>query len=167
MQPQDSRSNASSSNGAGSSLKSHGGRVLLKNGEPVEYDWLVLALGSDATPRGIPGVKELAIPFVTFDDAMKVRSHLEVLERGTDACVTVVGAGYAGVELAIAVAERLGAAGSVRLVASGVQIMEGAAPGNREAAIKTLSRLGIVIMTGVHFVLHADSPKPRGSVLHC
>lgn len=48
------------------------GRVLLKDGQPIEYDWLVLAIGSDATPRKVPGAKEFAIPFVTFDDAMKV-----------------------------------------------------------------------------------------------
>lgn len=38
----------------------------------VEFDWLVLALGSDTVTFGIPGVKELALPFTTFDDAMRV-----------------------------------------------------------------------------------------------
>ena len=52
-----------------------GGRVLLANGQQVEYDWLVLALGATGSTFGIAGVKELAVPFCTYEDAMKV-GHL-------------------------------------------------------------------------------------------
>ncbi len=50
-----------------------GGRVVLADGGAVEYDWLVLALGSRTATFGIPGVRELALPFCTFDDAQRVR----------------------------------------------------------------------------------------------
>jgi hypothetical protein len=49
-----------------------GGRVLLAGGEVVEYDWLVVALGAETSTFGIEGVEELALPFCTYDDAMKV-----------------------------------------------------------------------------------------------
>ncbi len=51
---------------------SQGGTVRLSNGTTLEYDWLVLALGSSVNTFGIPGVKEYALPFVTYDDAVKV-----------------------------------------------------------------------------------------------
>lgn len=144
---------------------SSAGRVLLKDGEPIEYDWLVLAIGSDATPRKVPGAKELAIPFVTFDDAMKVRSHLEVLQRGTNACVTVVGAGYAGVELAIAVAERLGVAGNVRLVTPGPDIMPGSDAGQRASAHRALSQLGVTVMSDTVVVSLQQGEQEAGRPL--
>jgi hypothetical protein len=49
-----------------------GGRITLADGQHVEYDWLVLALGSETSTFGIPGAKELAIPFCTYTDALKV-----------------------------------------------------------------------------------------------
>lgn len=49
-----------------------GGRVTLADGQRIEYDWLVLALGSETSTFGIPGARELAIPFCTYNDALKV-----------------------------------------------------------------------------------------------
>ena len=49
-----------------------GGRIMLADGQHVEYDWLVLALGSETSTFGIPGAKELATPFCTYIDALKV-----------------------------------------------------------------------------------------------
>ena len=49
-----------------------GGRITLADGQHVEYDWLVLALGSETSTFGIPGAKELATPFCTYIDALKV-----------------------------------------------------------------------------------------------
>ena len=53
-----------------------GGLITLADGQTVEYDWLVLALGAETSTFGIPGVKELALPFSTYDDAVKVPAHL-------------------------------------------------------------------------------------------
>ena len=49
-----------------------GGRITLADGQHVEYDWLVLALGSETSTFGIPGARELATPFCTYIDALKV-----------------------------------------------------------------------------------------------
>jgi NADPH-dependent 2,4-dienoyl-CoA reductase/sulfur reductase-like enzyme len=32
-----------------------GGSVVLASGERVPYDWLVVALGAEPDPRGVPG----------------------------------------------------------------------------------------------------------------
>ena len=45
----------------------------LEGGETIAYDWLVLALGAETRTLGIPGVKEHAMPFSTYDDAVAVR----------------------------------------------------------------------------------------------
>ncbi len=51
--------------------------MTLADGQHIEYDWLVLALGAETSTFGIPGVKQLAIPFCTYDDAVKVGSDLK------------------------------------------------------------------------------------------
>ena len=51
-----------------------GGHITLKDGQTLEYDWLVLALGAETATFGIPGVRELALPFCTFDDTVRVRA---------------------------------------------------------------------------------------------
>lgn len=47
---------------------------MLASGAAVEYDWLVLALGSDSVFFGIPGVKEHCLPFCSYNDAVRVGS---------------------------------------------------------------------------------------------
>ena len=49
--------------------------MTLADGQTVEYDWLVLALGAETASFGIPGVRDLALPFCTFDDALKVHTN--------------------------------------------------------------------------------------------
>lgn len=149
-----------------------GGRVLLEGGAAVEYDWLVVALGAESDPRGVPGVKELARPFVTLEDATFVKDRLADLEAAAAAggipaagaaagaegglnsgrrspVVVVVGAGYAGVELCSVIGERLRGTGvGVRLVTPADDILMGSPEGQRDAARKALSGLGVTLMTG-------------------
>ena len=46
--------------------------MKLRGGGVVEYDWLVLAMGSSTTFFDIPGVRELTFPFCDYKDAMRV-----------------------------------------------------------------------------------------------
>lgn len=59
-----------------------GGTVILDDGSSVEYDWLVLALGAETNTRNVPGVKELALPFNSFEDAEKVKIGKKRKGRG-------------------------------------------------------------------------------------
>lgn len=86
---------------------------------PVELaaDALVLAMGSVPATFGIEGVAERALPFKTIGDALRVRNRvLALLESATEepdpelTHVAIVGAGFAGAELAASLADFLGSA---------------------------------------------------------
>ena len=49
-----------------------GGKIVLSNGSAVDYDWLVLSMGSESSTLGIEGVKEYAVLFNTINDATQV-----------------------------------------------------------------------------------------------
>jgi NADH dehydrogenase FAD-containing subunit len=76
------------------------------------------------------GAKEHAVGFSTLRDLDRVTSALEVLGRegvsqdSRQKIVTVVGAGYAGVELAAAVAESLKGVAMVQLLSPSETIMQ-------------------------------------------
>lgn len=87
--------------------------------EPVELqgDAIVLAPGSVPATFGIEGVDDLALPFKTIGDALRIRNRiLALLETATEETdrrlthVAIVGAGYSGAELAAALADLLGSA---------------------------------------------------------
>lgn len=127
-----------------------GGTITLADGQRLQYDWLVLALGSSTTTFGLPGVKELALPFNDFKDAMRVLRRVEELEQRASALpadVLVVGAGYAGVELASTVAERLGSRANVQLVSAGDDILQGMPPGQVKTARDMLQDLRVSIVS--------------------
>lgn len=123
-----------------------GGVVTLTDGTTLAYDWLVLALGSDVTAKGVPGAKENAIPFNTYEDTVRINEAIARLEAtkegpGSIRC-SVVGSGYAGVELAATLAERLGSRGRVMLVGPG-GILDGGPEGQRKASEAALRSLGV------------------------
>ena len=76
-------------------------RVVLDNGDRVDFDALIVATG--VTPRRVPGADLVGVHTLrTLDDALGLRAHL--LGRPT---VAVVGAGFLGTEVA-AVARGMG-----------------------------------------------------------
>jgi NADH dehydrogenase len=92
-----------------------GRRVLADPGEPIPYDFLVLAAGAVSSDFGVPGVAEHALPLKTLAHATHVRNTvLRRFEEANarvlapdDGIVTFViaGGGPTGVELAGAFAE--------------------------------------------------------------
>eukprot|EP00198_Chlamydomonas_reinhardtii_P002633 XP_001691969.1 type-II NADH dehydrogenase [Chlamydomonas reinhardtii] len=137
------------------------GAVTLSDGTQLPYDFLVVALGGQPDSRGVPGVKEWAVPFAGYEDALRVKGTLDLLsDAGAGGCVVVVGAGYAGVELAATVAERLRARGAggavaVKVLTPGSHILEGCPEGQGEAASKALADLGVEVLTGFPFPVNA------------
>ncbi|KAF3943433.1 hypothetical protein CMV_030009 [Castanea mollissima] len=114
---------------------------------------LVLALGAESKLDFVPGALEFALPFSTLEDAHKVDNKLRTLERtnfgkGSPIRVAVVGCGYAGVELAATVAERLQDGGIVQAINVDTIICPTAPPGNREAALKVLSSRKVQLLLG-------------------
>lgn len=86
--------------------------VKLDSSEVLDFDYLVVALGSATADFGIPGVTEHALGMKSVHEALVIRA--EVLRRFEDLCrfeddtmfsISVVGGGPTGVEMAGAFAE--------------------------------------------------------------
>ncbi len=84
--------------------------VLVEEGAPVPYDYLVLAAGASTNYFGITGVEDNAFPLKSVAEAVELRSHIirqferasadpALIERGALNFV-VVGGGPTGVEMA-------------------------------------------------------------------
>lgn len=91
-------------------------RRLETSSGPLEFDALVLALGSEAHFFGVKGAEEHAFPLRWMDDAIELRHHIltrfEAASTATDPAerrrlltVAVVGGGPTGVEFSGALAE--------------------------------------------------------------
>ena len=84
--------------------------VTCISGNYYEFDYLILALGSEATFFNIPGLREFSFGFTTIREAMRLKAHIHDLfeecnKAGQDekVCllhIVIVGAGPSGVELA-------------------------------------------------------------------
>lgn len=73
----------------------------------IKYDFLVLALGSEANFYGIVGAREHAYPLKSLKDALRIRNQIAFLAQAHRQDITkksirivVAGGGFAGVELA-------------------------------------------------------------------
>ncbi|MGH9171531.1 MAG: NAD(P)/FAD-dependent oxidoreductase [Acidimicrobiales bacterium] len=88
-------------------------RVEIAEGEPISFDYLVLAVGAATSYFGVPGAEENSHAIYTMEDAVVVRDKLaksieRAASRGTqpgDLTVVIVGGGATGVEMAGTLAE--------------------------------------------------------------
>lgn len=81
--------------------------VHLGSGKVINYDYLVLALGSEVETFGIPGVREYAHQFKSMEDALlihkKMHEYFQEAKEGKRELPVrflVGGAGFTGIELA-------------------------------------------------------------------
>lgn len=91
------------------------GRVLFREGSPLPFDHLVLAVGATTNWFGIPGASEHAFPLYVLEDAIRLRNHVIGQFESTDSDPTlpadgalrfvVLGGGPTGVETAGALSE--------------------------------------------------------------
>lgn len=87
-------------------IKAADKKVVLEDGE-LEYDYLVVGLGSEAETFGVPGVHEYAFSKWTVNGAREVKEHIEYMfakynntaEKKDELLTFVVaGAGFTGIE---------------------------------------------------------------------
>jgi NADH:ubiquinone reductase (H+-translocating) len=86
--------------------------AMLKTGEELSYDYLIIATGVSAAFYGVPGAAEHTMSLYTRRDAIALRNELlTALERRNEGladpqlAVTIVGGGATGVELSGTLAE--------------------------------------------------------------
>jgi NADH dehydrogenase FAD-containing subunit len=153
--------------------------LLLADGEPIAYDFLVLAAGAGDSYFGHPEWQEHAPGLKSLEEADEIRNRVlyafEAAERETHptrrrAWLTfvVVGGGPTGVELAGALAEiafhtlardfrRIDLdEAQVILIEGGDRLLLAYSPPSSASAKRQLERLGVRVRTGV-MVTHIDA----------
>ena len=123
-------------------------QVALKSGAILNYDYLVLAIGTENRWVEIPGLKTHALTFRTLEDVEILQGKLRLLEGSQrhHLRLAIIGGGPNGVELACKLADRLGKRSQVWLVERGEQILPGFSAGVRQASYRALGRRGVQIM---------------------
>ena len=139
--------------------------VKLDSSEVLEFDYLIVALGSATNDFGIKGVAENALGMKTVNEALNIRS--EIMRRFEDLCrfeddtkfsIAVIGGGPTGVEMAGAIAElkrgpltsdNAAAAKNidVYLVEAGSRLLPALSPKLSERTKKDLEKLGVKVLT--------------------
>jgi len=83
--------------------------VSLADGTEVEYDYVLVALGSQTAYYGIPGLEDHSLTLKSLDDAMEIHEQVkaaaEEATRNDPAQVVVGGAGLSGIQSAGEIAE--------------------------------------------------------------
>ncbi|WP_115862345.1 NAD(P)/FAD-dependent oxidoreductase [Halorussus litoreus] len=129
-------------------------QVVELDGRTVEYDYLLVALGSQTAYYGIPGMEEHALTLKSLDDALDI--HEQVAEaasqasRNDPAQVVIGGAGLSGIQSAGEVArfrDERRAPIDVYLVEALDEIMPGQDSELQGAVRKRLEDADVEIMT--------------------
>ena len=137
--------------------------LTLSTGKTLSYDDLVLAVGSEGTTFGIPGVAEHTLQMKSVANARDIRRSLlrtyEAVEDGVlpieSLNVVIVGGGPTGVELAGAVRELQGEIkrefehiapqATVTLLEAGPRLLLSFQPSSSEHARKALIKMGVSV----------------------
>jgi pyridine nucleotide-disulfide oxidoreductase family protein len=131
---------------AASGLDAARRQVHLADGRVAEYGLLSINTGSDMPRDSLPGAREHALflrPMEHFT-ALLPRLWERVAQSPPD--VAVVGAGAAGVELALALAHRLQGRSHVALVTGGPPPLAGYPPAVQDRVRGQLQRAGITVL---------------------
>ncbi|MCS7001455.1 MAG: NAD(P)/FAD-dependent oxidoreductase [Dehalococcoidia bacterium] len=153
-------------------------RTVLTDRGPVQYDALVLALGSTTNFYGIPGLREHAFELKELEDAINIRARVnrqfalaaaepsEAVRRDLLRFV-VGGGGLTGVELAAELADRATtlareheinrAEVEVMVVEMGPTVLPTLDERLRRRAEATLREKGVVLRTGVRVIGMEDN----------
>lgn len=114
--------------------------VKLKSHGLLNYDKLVISMGSKTPQEIVKGGQEYGLTFRTLQDAYLLREKLRKLENsGQDKIrIAIIGGGYSGVEIACKLADRLGEKGRIRIIERGTEILKQSPKFNQETAKKAL-----------------------------
>jgi selenide,water dikinase len=127
-------------------------RLTLEDRPPIAYDTVSFDVGSTVAGLETPGVRAYAIPTRPINEFVRRVDEVVAAAEGRPAFrVTVVGAGAGGVELAFALAARLGRDGGRRevlLLEGGPTVLPGHAPGAARRVTAAATTRSIAIRCG-------------------
>lgn len=149
--------------------------VKLDSSEVLDFDYLVVAMGSATSDFGVTGVAEHALGMKSVSEALEIRSS--ILRRFEDLCrfeddtklaITVVGGGPTGVEMAGAIAElkkgplksdfaKAAANITVNLVEAGPRLLPSFSPLLSNRTKRDLEKLGVNVLLNTS----VNEVKPR------
>ena len=136
----------------------------------LEYDYLILAMGSETNYFGMENVKKNALPMKTIDDALNLRNHIlmnleKVVRMRSDSPdadkfrnIVIAGGGPTGVEIAGMLAEMrrnilkkdypelTNIRGHIYLVDAGPVLLGPMSKKSQDEAHKVLEKLGVKII---------------------
>jgi NADH dehydrogenase len=160
-------------------------QVKLDSSELLDFDHLIIALGSTTADFGIPGVTEYALGMKSVHEALTIRA--EVMRRFEDLCrfedntrltISVVGGGPTGVEMAGALAELVrgplksdqdnaAAHIDVQLLEAGDRLLPPFSPSLSARTKKDLEKIGVNVMlnSAVKALEHRKIILKDGTVL--
>ena len=141
-------------------------KVATSGGEVMDYDYLVIALGSQPADFAIPGVKEYAFQFKYINDALMLNQKIDELTkevavgaRSKPVKIAIVGAGFTGIELAAELAccvKKLAKACNIKgrcerimLLEAGPKILPAVSDKERAIILERLTHLGVEVMENV------------------
>lgn len=128
-----------------------------------EYDYLMIALGSQTNDFGIPGVKEYAYQFKSVEDALMVNKRMDKLindfaegKHASTIKIFICGGGFTGVELAAELAccaKKIAKVCKIKhrcysltLFEAGPKILPMIPDEKREHLLERLTKLGVAVM---------------------
>lgn len=85
-------------------------KIHMAESDPIDYDRLILATGSQLSRPNIPGLAEYGFDVDTYQAAKKLQTHIQSLAKQKGAgrfTVIVAGGGFTGVEAATDLMDRL------------------------------------------------------------
>ncbi|MFN7088573.1 MAG: NAD(P)/FAD-dependent oxidoreductase, partial [Candidatus Paceibacteria bacterium] len=142
--------------------------ITLADGQKIDFEYLVIALGSETNYFGIPGLKEHSYPLKNLYDALHVRDKVISLFQDpptTTLSFVIAGAGPTGVEFSgelsrwVKHLERTSkkhCSCTITLIDAAAEILPGFEPSLVNKARKRLSKLGVKIITNVALKEVAD-----------
>ncbi|SFB97582.1 NADH dehydrogenase [Halobiforma haloterrestris] len=139
--------------------------VELDGAEDVEYDYVLVALGTQTAFYGIPGLEEHSLTLKSLDDALEIHEAVKEASqeatRGDPAQVVIGGAGLSGIQTAGEIAEfrdNHRAPIEIHLVEALEEIFPGNDPEIQQALRDLLEDAGVQI--------HTDDPITEATEDH-
>jgi len=139
--------------------------VELAASDDVEYDYVLVALGSQTAYYGIPGLEEHSLTLKSLDDALEIHETVkeasQAASRSEPAQVVIGGAGLSGIQTAGEIAElrdQHRAPIEVHLVEALEEIFPGNDPECQQALRDRLEDAGVQI--------HTDDPITKATDEH-